>query len=125
MKTLIEQLHNGFLPATRHLASPELVELTRRTYREARTRGAVYVLNKVPDADTEHFLRQRLLEAEIHVAASIPDDPALRQAWLEGAPLNSATAEAEAAKIVSALEEGRGGFGAANEVPAAATSRTG
>lgn len=71
MKRLLEQMHGGFVPATRHLASPELVELTQRAYREARTRGALYVLNKVPDPDTEHFLWQRLLEAEIQVATTL------------------------------------------------------
>lgn len=122
MKTLIEQLHTGFLPATQHLASPAMVELTRRTYREARTQGALYVLNKVPDADTEHYLWQRLLEAEIQVAASIPDDPALRRAWLEGTSLCSAAAEAEAAKLVSALEERRGTLAGAGALPTTASS---
>jgi len=103
-------MHAGFLPATRHLASPERVELTRRAYREARTKGALYVLNKVPDPDTEHFLWQRLLEVEINAVASIREDPNLRQAWLEGGCLHSAGAEAEAAKIVRALEQKRGGF---------------
>lgn len=103
-------MHAGFLPATRHLASPELVELTRRNYLEARTKGALYLLNKVPDADTEHFLWQRLLEAEINVVASIPEETDLRQAWLEGAPLHNAHAEAEAGKIVRALEQERGAF---------------
>lgn len=124
MKTLLEQLHGGFLPATRHLASPELAELTRRAYRDARTRGALYVLNKVPDADTEHFLWQRLLEAEIQVTASIPDDPGLRQAWLEGAVLESAAGDAETAKLVRALEEGRTGFGAVGELATTLASRT-
>jgi CO dehydrogenase nickel-insertion accessory protein CooC1 len=124
MKRLLDQLQDGFLPATRHLASTELAEMTRRAYREARTRGALYVLNKVPDPDTEHFLWQRLLEAQIQVAASIPDDLALRRAWLEGAPLESAAADAEAIKLVRALEEGRGGFGAAREVAATLVSRT-
>jgi len=41
MKRLLEQMHSGFMPATRHLAVPELVELTRRAYREARTKGAL------------------------------------------------------------------------------------
>lgn len=108
LKTLLSQMRAGHLPATRHLASPDMVELTLRSYREARTQGALYVLNKVPDTDTEHFLWQRLLEAEIQVVASIRDDPELRQAWLEGASLRCAAAEAEAAKMVRALEEGRG-----------------
>ncbi len=112
MKTLLDQMHGGFVPATRHLKSPELVALTLRNYREARTQGALYVLNKVPDPDTEHFLWQRLLAEEINVVASIHDDSPLRQAWLEGKPLRSAHGEAEAAKIVRALEQKRGAFAA-------------
>jgi len=110
MKTLLNQMHGGFVPATRHLSSSELVALTLRNYREARTRGAVYVLNKVPDPDTEHYLWQRLLAEEINVVASIHDDSPLREAWLEAKPLRSAHAEAEAAKIVRALEQKRGAF---------------
>jgi CO dehydrogenase nickel-insertion accessory protein CooC1 len=80
--------------------------------------------DKVPDADTEHFLWQRLLEAEIQVTASIPDDPGLRQAWLEGAVLESAVGDAEAAKLVRALEEGRGGLGAAAGMTTTLAART-
>lgn len=46
----------------------------------------------------------------------------LRQAWLEGTPLHSAAAEAEAAKLVRALEQERGGFAPDDPVPAAARS---
>jgi len=122
MKTLLDQMHAGVFPATRHLASPELVEMMQRSYQEACTKGALYVFNKVPDADTEHFLRQALIETEINVVASIPDEPSLRQAWLEGAPLHSIHAEAEAAKIVHALEERRGGFAETRGVAAATRS---
>jgi CO dehydrogenase maturation factor len=123
MKALLDQMHAGSLPATRHLASPELIELACRAYQEARTQGALYVLNKVPDFETEHFLWQRLLEAEINAVASIPDDPSLRQAWLEGTPLHSVAAEAEAAKIVRALEHRRGYFVEEHAVPQADKSR--
>jgi CO dehydrogenase nickel-insertion accessory protein CooC1 len=81
------------------------------------------VLNKVPDTDTEHFLWQRLLEGEINAVVSIREDPDLRQAWLEGIPLHSAAAEAEAAKIVRALEQKRGGFAAERTVQSAAEHR--
>lgn len=118
MRTLLEQMHAGSPPATRHLTAPDLVALTRRAFEQARTRGALYVLNKVPDPETEHFLWQRLLEAGISVAGCIPEDPRLRQAWLEGTPVGSAAGEAEAAKLVRALEEHRGGF-----APAGAESR--
>jgi CO dehydrogenase nickel-insertion accessory protein CooC1 len=119
MKTLLDQMQAGYLPATHHLKSPELVELTRRAYQTARTQGVLYVLNKVPDTDTEHFLWQRLMEAEINAVVSIREDPDLRQAWLEGVPLRSAPAEAEAAKIVRALEEKRGCFANAHPVQSA------
>jgi CO dehydrogenase nickel-insertion accessory protein CooC1 len=118
LKTMLDQMHAGSMPATRHLASPQLVELTRRAYHDARTKGVVHVLNKVPDTDTEHFLWQRLVEAEINVVASIPEDPNLRQAWLQGAPLRSLAAEAEAAKLLRALEQQRGGFPPERVVPA-------
>lgn len=125
MKTLLDQMHAGFLPATRHLGSPDLVELTRRSYQEARTQGALYVLNQVPDTDTEHFLWQRLLEAEINVVASIGDDPGLRQAWLEGTRLRSVAGGAEAAKIVRALEQKRGCFLEEHPFSATVKSSTG
>ena len=121
MKTLLDQMQAGHLPATRHLKSPELVELTRRAYQTARAQGILYVLNKVPDTDTEHFLWQRMMEAEINAVVSIREDPDLRQAWLEGLPLHSAAAEAEAAKIVRALEQKRGCFTGERQVQPAAT----
>jgi len=104
MKTLLGQMRAGFLPATRHLASAERIELTLRAYREARTQGALFVLNKVPDSDTERLLGQRLRELGLHTVASIREDPALRQAWLQGDCLRSASAEAEADQIVRELE---------------------
>jgi CO dehydrogenase nickel-insertion accessory protein CooC1 len=110
MKTLLEQLHHGALPATRHLQSPEMIRLLEASYRGARTKGAVYVLNKVADAEIEYQLWQRLLGAGLHATAVIRDDPQLRAAWLEGSPLRSVPALAEAAKLVRALEEGRGAF---------------
>jgi CO dehydrogenase nickel-insertion accessory protein CooC1 len=104
MRSLIQQMKAGRLPATRHLRSPELVEITERQYRSARTRGVRYVLNKVADSDTEYQLWQRLLDAGIQATAVIRDEPDLRRAWLEAAPLESARAAAEAAKIVRAFE---------------------
>lgn len=110
MRTLLDQMRAGRMPATRHLQSPELIKLTENAYRTARTKGAVYVLNKVPDPETEHQLWQLLVQQGIQPVASISDDPELRRAWLEGFPLASASAWTEAAKIVRALETGRGRF---------------
>ena len=105
MRTMVDQMRAGFQPATEHLSSPEQVEAARRAYREARTQGALYVLNKAPDAETEHLMRQRLLELQIDAVASIREDPGLRRSWLQGECLQSAAAEAEAVRIVRALEQ--------------------
>jgi CO dehydrogenase nickel-insertion accessory protein CooC1 len=104
MRTLLDQMRAGHLPATRHLRSPELVRLTEEAYRAARTKNVVYVLNKVPDLETEQQLSEFLTQAGIQAVASIPDDAELRRAWLEGSRLRSASAQAAAAKIVRTLE---------------------
>ena len=108
MRTLLDQMHRGALPATRHLQSPELIRVLHDSYLRARTQGALYVLNKVTDAETEFEVWQRLVGAGLQPTASIQDDPHIRRAWLEGSPLGSLSAMAEAAKLVRALEEGRG-----------------
>ena len=110
MKTLLEEMHRGALPATQHLHSPDLVQLLEDSYRQARTKGALCVLNKVTDAETEYQVWQLLLAAGLHATASIREDPQIRTAWLERGPVSSVHALAEAAKIVRALEEGRGAF---------------
>lgn len=121
LQGMLQEMHDGHPPATRHLHAPKLVRLTEEAYRTARTKGAVYVLNKVSDPETEYLLWQQLLPAGLHAVASIPDDPQVRQAWLEGSRLESAAAQAEAAKVVRALEEERGSFDATN--PMATASR--
>lgn len=104
MQRLVRQMQAGHRPATRHLPSPELVELTEATYRNARTKGVVCVLNKIPDAVTAQQLAQALSREGLQPAASIPEDPQLRQAWLQGSPLRSEAARAEAGKLVRTLE---------------------
>ena len=110
LQRLLQQMHAGRLPATRHLQSAEMVKLTEDTYRAARTKGTVYVLNKVPPVETAHTFREMLKEAGISPVASLSDEPTLRREWMEGLPLTSASARSEATKLVLALEEGRGRF---------------
>ena len=124
LKMLLDQTRAGPLPATRQFASPEPFALARGAHQQARTQGALYVLNRVPDTDTELFLWQRLLEAEINAVASIPEDSDLRQAWLEGVPLHSVAAAAEADKIVRALEQRRGCFAEERPTEPAAKPRS-
>jgi CO dehydrogenase nickel-insertion accessory protein CooC1 len=110
MKTLLQEVRAGHPPATKHLKSPELIDLTLETYRAAQTRGAIYVLNKVCDANVEEKMRHLLMSAGINVAASIRDIPELRQAWFEGAPLRGMPVEDPMSKIVIALEQELGLF---------------
>jgi CO dehydrogenase maturation factor len=120
MKTLLRELREGRPPATQHLKSPELVELTLGTYRAARTRGILYVLNKCPDAETEDHMRHLLLSVGINVAASVQDLPEIRQNWFDGAALQGNTAGLQMFKLVHALEQASGNCARANstELPA-------
>ncbi len=106
MKALLEQMREGHLPSTRHLDSPEVVEITRRMYREARTKGALYVLNKVPDAETERRLRDSLEAEGIRVSAIIREDADIRRAWLAGDRIDGAGAMSAIADVVRELEGG-------------------
>jgi CO dehydrogenase nickel-insertion accessory protein CooC1 len=110
LQQLLEEMHAGRMPATRHLQSAEMVKVTEDAYRSARTKGAVFVLNKLPAAENAHSFWEMLREANINPVASINDEQALRRQWMEGLPLISASARSEATRIVRALEEGRGRF---------------
>lgn len=118
MQGLIDQLRAGRKPATRHLTSAHLAALAEENYKRARTKGVFYILNKVPDPETEHELWQQLIAGRIPAGAVIREDPEIRRAWLEGVPVTSAAALAEAEKVVKAMEENRG----AQEATASAKS---
>lgn len=105
LETLMRQMQAGATPATHHLPSADLVRQTEAIYQNARTRGAMYVLNRVPDLETEQLLRHKLLEEGIYPVATLPDEPSLRQAWLEGMPLDSACGRGEVLRLVRALGE--------------------
>jgi CO dehydrogenase maturation factor len=105
LEALLRQMQGGAMPATRHLPSPELAKLTEESYRNARTRGARYVLNRVPDVETERQLLRLLQDAGIQPSVILPDEPSLRRAWLEGTPLESTDCEAGALRLVRTLGE--------------------
>ena len=60
MKQMVKKIQEGVPPATAHLLDPHLVELARQQFKESRIQGMVAILNRVPDPETEAFLRGRL-----------------------------------------------------------------
>jgi CO dehydrogenase nickel-insertion accessory protein CooC1 len=99
MKAMVEKLRAGAPPATSHLGDPALAALARRRFRDAPLRGVLVVLNRVPDDETEAFLRARLAEHGIEPVACIREDPAIRRAWLRGDAVR-----ADAPDLVARLE---------------------
>ncbi len=104
MRDMVDQLKAGGLPATAHLEFPELVELAHQLYRDAKVQGVLFILNKVRDELTERFLRDRLSQEGIEPLGVIHDTQALSMAWLMGEPLIQTPAQAEADRIVRAME---------------------
>jgi CO dehydrogenase nickel-insertion accessory protein CooC1 len=102
MKKMVERLHAGCLPATRHLESPELVGLAARLFREAPLRGVLFVLNRIADDETEAYLRRRLAACDISPIAAIRNDPEIERAWLTGTAIKPEHAKAE--QLVERLE---------------------
>lgn len=101
---LVDEIHAGALPATRHLADPTLVALANRLYVEARIRDVLVVLNRIGDRETEPTLR-RALEAEaVRVSGVVHEDPGLTHAWLVGAAIDGRAVEPEIERIVDRLE---------------------
>jgi CO dehydrogenase nickel-insertion accessory protein CooC1 len=91
MHHMVEEIRRGVPPATRHLESPEAVELMNSLFRNARIRGLSVVLNRVDSADTERYLRVALEDAGVGVDAVLPADPVIAGAWLRGEALIPAT----------------------------------
>jgi len=105
MQEMVDQLQAGGLPATAHLDHPELVELVNQLYRNASLKGILTILNRIPDEETELFMRRKLAQHGIHPIGTIYDYPALSKAWLRGMPLADTAARPEVAEIAEALEE--------------------
>ncbi|MBN1477321.1 P-loop NTPase [Candidatus Sumerlaeota bacterium] len=104
MKTMVEQIRAGELPATDHLDNPELVEAARQSFHRARILSLSYVLNKVRNNEIEHYLRDRLSDWGITPLAVIREDPGISVSWLRGRPLVNRGAESEIASIIGGLE---------------------
>lgn len=104
LKKTIEGVREGALPATRHLEDSALVQLARSLYRKARIRGMLCVLNRIPDDETESYLRARLAQQAIQPAAAIRADRSITVSWLRGMPFDAAEAAAQVRDVAEMLE---------------------
>lgn len=104
LAAMVDAIHQGVLPATRHLERPELVELANRLFTEARVRGVSSVLNRVGSPGTEAYLRRALEGSGATVRAVFPEDPGIAEQWLRGERLEAPHAAKAARTLVCELE---------------------
>lgn len=104
----VRAIRSGAAPATRHLQDPALADIARGYYRDARVRGVLCVLNKVPDAASEAFLRQALAGRGLAPVGVLHDDRRVVAAWMRGEALPTGPLDEEAAAIVEGLEAAAG-----------------
>lgn len=106
MKRMLRLLSGGAEPATAHLETPEKAELSRRLFRESRLREVDIVLNKVPDTETETYMREALQHYGVEPVASLPDCADLRKDWLRGNPLHPEACRPALDGLIDAMESG-------------------
>ena len=106
MRAMIDQIKADVLPATAHLESPELVAVANKLYTDAKIKDVFFVMNKIPDKETEKYLREKLAQKDIDPIGSISEDSSIPAAWLKGTQIQAKNAVAEAQKIIEVLEEG-------------------
>lgn len=105
MKAMVREIKAGTPPATQHLEFPELAELARRLFREARIKDVLFVLNKVDDEETEAYLCQALAGEGIEPLGVIHRHSAIARSWLRGEAMPDQLVSGDVQQIVGALEE--------------------
>ena len=104
MTDMVDQIKAGELPATRHLESPELVEIANRLFTRAKVKGVLVVLNKIKDDETENYMTTKLAEQGIKPIGIIHEDPSITVSWLKGIALNVAKTKRDIERIIEKLE---------------------
>jgi CO dehydrogenase nickel-insertion accessory protein CooC1 len=102
---MVKAIKAGELPATRHLESEDLVRVANETYRNARIKHALVLLNRISSNDIEQRLKLRLAEAGITVSGSIPERPEVSARWLEGRRLPESSDIDGIASVVARAED--------------------
>lgn len=101
---LVDEIHEGALPATRHLADADLVAVANRLYSRARIRDVFVVVNKIADEDTERVLRRALAANGVSVTGVLHEDAGLARAWLLGEVLDGRALDPDVERIVDRIE---------------------
>ena len=104
MAEMVDQIREDVLPATAHLDDPQLVAWANRLYTEAQIKGMHVILNRVPDQESEGYLRDKLAEQGIDPVGVLPEYPGITLSWLRGDPIEVGQAQHEARLIVEHLE---------------------
>ena len=74
MQKMVTRMKAFELPATMHLETPELVDLANSIFLQARIKGVLTILNKIPSIEMEHYLRMALLERDLEPIGVIHED---------------------------------------------------
>jgi len=101
---LVARIRDGVPPATAHLQSAALVDVAVRLYREAKVRGALAVLSRMPDGKAEAYVRSALEKHAISPLGSFPEERSVQDLWLRGCPLHSPRLAEAALEITVLLE---------------------
>ncbi len=83
----------------------KLVNLANKLFTDSKIKDVFFVLNKIPDKETESYLREKLTQKGIEPMASIPEDAAIPVSWLKGTQLQAENLFDEAQKIIERLEK--------------------
>jgi CO dehydrogenase nickel-insertion accessory protein CooC1 len=105
LNELVQKIQQDVLPATAHLESPALVALANRLFTEASIAALFVLLNRVPDAAVEDYLKEKLAEKGLEPVGVIHTDASIPHAWLKGQRIQSDTALGEALQVIDCLEE--------------------
>jgi len=109
MRDMVNQIKQGVLPATAHLETPELVAAAHHIFQDATIQDLFFILNRVPDDETERYLREKLAASGIEPIGMIHADSTIPTAWLKGKPIATADSLQEAARILERLKEAANG----------------
>lgn len=105
MQHMVDQVKAGQLPATKHLESPDMVELANQIFLRASIRGVLFVLNRVTSEQMQDYLCHKLKVHGLKISGVIYADANIALAWLNGSMLESRQARQQAQTVIEELEE--------------------
>jgi CO dehydrogenase maturation factor len=102
---IVGEVQNGASPATDHLDDPVLVEIANHLFEEARVRGVLTILNRAPDITTESRLSRKVCQLkQVELIGALREDPSIRNAWLDGRPIESSENQGRLSRIADRIE---------------------